>query len=167
MQKKNFQVTDNKLVPIDSLLPYPEGAILSINLPKRIGKYDEELQRRAEQNRLMWGWLSDFKKTTVNQLSGTTEEEWHRKFRKEYLFQIYVRDSEMWALTAASLDIIKQYGTYAQYDEMWARILDDEGKNRLSTADATVGQFTEYLDCIERFAHSHGVYLRTDNIIFR
>jgi len=161
--KQKFKVTENKLVPIDSLLPYPEGAILSINLPKNLETKDEvELQRRAEQNRLMWSWLTDLKNTTVNQIAGTTVEEWHRKMRKYFLFPIYVRDSEMWALTAASLDIIKQHGTYAQYDEMWARILDDEGKNRLSTSDANVEQFTEYLDCIERFAHSHGVILRTD-----
>ena len=167
MAKHQFKRMWNSLVPVNetdiaALAEYPLGSIFTITLPKKLKPEDKEQSRRAAQNSLMWAWLTDLEKTKSNTIAGSTVHEWHRQFRKEYLFPIYVRDNESWASVAANLDIIKQYGTHENYEESWARILDDDGRFRLSTADATIKQFTEYLECIQRFAHSHGAFLRTD-----
>ncbi|MGZ8258592.1 MAG: hypothetical protein ACXWTR_05390, partial [Methylotenera sp.] len=73
----------------------------------------------------------------------------------------------MWAMTAAGLDIIKQNGSQQMYENAWSMILDAEGPSRLSTVDATVRQFSDYLRCIQSFCHSKGVSLRTDSRLLR
>ena len=170
MAKHLFKRMANGFIPADedsikafSMIPLESIIYLNLPSPKSIVN-DEETKRRAAQNALMWGWLHDLEKTKVNEFAGSLAEEWHDYFRRKYLFPIFVAadiEQQNWALTATALDSAFFAGA-VYHEQMWKIILDSNGEMRLSTTAANVVQFSEYLNCIERFAHSRGVLLRTD-----
>jgi hypothetical protein len=123
---------------------------------------EETKNRTVAQNRLMWGWLTDFQRTKIEALAGTTKEEWHERMKHEYLIHIYERDNPDYAEMIETLRDVYRAGLKKE----GAILLKNVIKNT-STTEATVGQFREYLECIERFAHENGIWLRTDPKIYR
>jgi hypothetical protein len=119
--------------------------------------------RSAAQNSLYWGWLTDLQDTNINEHAGKTKDEWHLEFKKKSLLNIFLKDeSKIYARLLGALYQIKvDFGPDA-YDLQYDFILD-----KLSTTEANVAQFTEYLNDIERFCHSVGIQLRTDQHIYQ
>lgn len=114
-------------------------------------------QRRVAQNRLMWRWLTDMQNTQVNEFAGTTKEDWHLKMKRKFLINIYERDDSSYADMVESLRDVYRAGLKKEFEVLLNGIAD-----KTSTTEATVTQFTEYLECIERYAHSCGISLKTD-----
>ena len=153
----------NILVPISdvdakSLESIPANEELFIDV-KDMSKSET---RKACQNRLYWSWLHDMEKTSINEHAGNTDKDWHIRLKKDYLLPIFERDSQEWAETLESLRDVHRAGLK---DEC-RRLIDHIVKQDLSTTDATIKQFCEYLTCVERFAHMNGILLRTDSALY-
>lgn len=113
--------------------------------------------RSAAQNRLYWAWLTDCEKTDINEHAGSTQEDWHDRFKRLSLSKIFERDDEGYAATMSALRDVWRHGLH---DESKAMV--DHVIRETSTTKATVEQFTEYLNFIERYCHERGIQLRTD-----
>lgn len=131
--------------------------VLPIDLPHVIEVKEYKKNRSAAQNRLMWGWLTDFENTDVNQHAGQTKEEWHDLFKRLSLSKIYERDDQGYAETMAALRTVYRHGLHNE-----SKMMVDHVIRETSTTKANVEQFTEYLTFIERYAHERGITLRTD-----
>ncbi|WP_180084863.1 hypothetical protein [Acinetobacter sp. YH12145] len=111
----------------------------------------KEDDRSKAQNRLYWLWLSQFAKH-----QGTDKEYEHLYFKKRMLARIYARDDVgQYRATFAAVTVLRE-----QNHPMYQQVAD--GLNELiSTTDATVDQFTEYLNDIHAFCNKHGCWLQT------
>lgn len=115
--------------------------------------------RRGAQNSLYWMWLTDLEKTTINEHAGRTKDEWHFQFKKDFLIRIYERDDPMTAATLESLRTLYKNNGKEEATNVATFLI----KKAISTTDAKIKQFSEYLNEIERFSHMNGISLRTDN----
>jgi hypothetical protein len=118
---------------------------------------DEVEKRRACQNRLYWGWLTDMQKSADNANSGVTKDEWHYRMKLKFLVPILERDDEEYAVMLESLREVKRSGLKTECAALLKHIV-----NETSTTSASVKQFCEYLNDIERFSAEIGARLRTD-----
>ncbi|MBJ8440041.1 hypothetical protein [Acinetobacter junii] len=107
--------------------------------------------RSKAQNRLYWLWLSQWAKH-----QGTDKDTEHLFFKKQFLARIYHRDDVgQYRKTFAAVKVLKD-----QKHPMYQQVAD--GLNELiTTTDASVDQFTEYLNDIHAFCLKHGKYLST------
>lgn len=107
--------------------------------------------RSKAQNRLYWLWLSQWSKR-----QGTDKDSEHLFFKKQFLARIYHRDDVgQYRKTFAAVKVLKD-----QKHPMYQQVAD--GLNELiTTTDASVEQFTEYLNDIHAFCLKHGKYLST------
>ncbi|MGA6877473.1 hypothetical protein [Acinetobacter sp. AND/436] len=115
-------------------------------------RIDQKQEDRSKaQNRLYWLWLSQWSKR-----QGTDKDAEHLFFKKQFLARIYHRDDVgQYRKTFAAVKALKD-----QKHPMYQQVAD--GLNELiSTTDATVDQFTEYLNDIHAFCNKHGCYLHT------
>lgn len=113
--------------------------------------------RSAAQNRLYWAWLTDCEKTDINEHAGSTQDDWHDRFKRLSLSKIFERDDEGYATTMAHLRDVYRHGFHTESKNMVDFVIRET-----STTKATVEQFTEYLNFIERYCHERGIQLRTD-----
>lgn len=119
--------------------------------------------RSAAQNRLLWAWCTDMQRTTVNEHAGNTKNWWLHYFKEHSLLNIYIRDNvDGTAETMAALYDVKINCGVDAYNSMKSFVI----KN-ISTTDANVPQFTEFLSDIQRWCGSVGIALRTDSADFR
>lgn len=117
--------------------------------------------RRIAQNRLYWQILTDMQNTVVNEMAGITKEDWHKRMKKDFLVNIFIRDDEGYALVWTKLEnVFKECGNDV-YQNIYDWIL-----NKTSTTDANVKQFSEYLTSIIYFCHSKGVFLKIDSGVY-
>ncbi|RZF53680.1 hypothetical protein EXE30_06810 [Acinetobacter halotolerans] len=108
-----------------------------------------EKDRSRAQNRLYWLWMAQWAKH-----QGTDKDTEHLYFKKKFLARIYDRDDvgQYKATFAAVLALKKE--NHAMYQQV------ADGLNELiSTTDASVAQFTEYLNDIHAFCLKQGCYL--------
>jgi hypothetical protein len=114
-----------------------------------IGQKQEE--RSKAQNRLYWKWLSQWSKH-----QGTNKDSEHLFFKKQLLARIYYRDDVgQYKKTFDAVKVLRD-----QKHPMYQQVAD--GLNELiSTTDATVEQFTEYLNDIHGWCSKQGCYLMT------
>lgn len=121
-------------------------------------RIDQKQEDRSKaQNRLYWKWLSQWAKH-----QGTDKDSEHLFFKKQFLARIYHRDDVgQYRKTFAAVKVLKD-----QKHPMYQQVAD--GLNELiSTTDASVDQFTEYLNDIHAFCLKHGKYLSTpDDLMF-
>lgn len=121
-------------------------------------RIDQKQEDRSKaQNRLYWLWLSQWSKR-----QGTDKDTEHLFFKKQFLSRIYHRDDVgQYRKTFAAVKVLKD-----QKHPMYQQVAD--GLNELiSTTDASVDQFTEYLNDIHAFCNKHGCYLHTpDNLMY-
>ncbi|WP_278364537.1 hypothetical protein [Acinetobacter schindleri] len=111
----------------------------------------ESRERSKQQNKLYWLWITQWSKR-----QGTDKDTEHLFFKKQFLARIYHRDDVgQYRKTFAAVKVLKD-----QKHPMYQQVAD--GLNELiSTTDATVDQFTEYLNDIHAFCNKHGCYLHT------
>ena len=93
---------------------------------------------------------------------GTDKDTEHLFFKKQFLARIYHRDDVgQYRKTFAAVKVLKE-----QKHPMYQQVAD--GLNELiTTTDASVDQFAEYLNDIHAFCLKHGKYLSTpDDLMF-
>ena len=110
-----------------------------------------EKDRSKAQNRLYWKFLTQWSKH-----QGTDKDSEHLFFKKKFLARIYDRDDVgQYRKTFAAVRKLKE-----EQHSMYQQVAD--GLNELiTTTDASVEQFTEYLNDIHAFCLKHGKYLST------
>lgn len=121
-------------------------------------RIDQKQEDRSKaQNRLYWLWLSQWSKR-----QGTDKDTEHLFFKKQFLVRIYHRDDVgQYRKTFTAVKALKD-----QKHPMYQQVAD--GLNELiSTTDASVDQFTEYLNDIHAFCLKHGKHLSTpDDLMY-
>ena len=125
--------------------------------PLRVVIDRKQEDRSKAQNRLYWLWLSQWSKR-----QGTDKDSEHLFFKKQFLARIYHRDDVgQYRNTFAAVKVLKD-----QKHPMYQQVAD--GLNELiSTTDASVDQFTEYLNDIHAFCNKHGCWLSTpDDLMY-
>ena len=126
-----------------------------------IAEYSDD--RSAAQNRLMWAWMTDCSRTSVNEHAGNTKDYWHKFFKEHALLNIYIRDDvDGISETMAALYEVKQQCGVEVYNNMKKFVIEN-----ISTTSANVKQFSEYLSDIQRWCSGVGIALRTDSADFR
>ncbi|MCH7391830.1 hypothetical protein [Acinetobacter dispersus] len=110
-----------------------------------------EKDRSKAQNRLYWLWMAQWAKH-----QGTDKDSEHLYFKKKFLARIYDRDDVgQYRSTFAAVLALKK-----EQHSMYQQVAD--GLNELiSTTDASIAQFTEYLNDIHAFCLKQGCYLET------
>ena len=110
-----------------------------------------EKDRSKAQNRLYWKFLTQWSKH-----QGTDKDSEHLFFKKKFLARIYDRDDVgQYRKTFAAVRKLKE-----EQHSMYQQVAD--GLNELiSTTDASIAQFTEYLNDIHAFCLKQGCYLET------
>ena len=119
--------------------------------PLRVVIDQKQEDRSKAQNRLYWKWLSQWSKH-----QGTDKDSEHLYFKKHFLARIYYRDDVgQYRETFDAVKVLKD-----QKHPVYQYVAD--GLNELiSTTDASVEQFTEYLNDIHGWCNKHGCYLMT------
>ena len=125
--------------------------------PLRVVIDQKQEDRSKAQNRLYWMWLTQWAKR-----QGNDKESEHLYFKKHFLSRIYDRDDVgQYRNTFAAVKILKDQN-HPMYEQV-ANGLND----LISTTDASVEQFTEYLNDIHAFCLKHGCYLNTpDDLMY-
>lgn len=125
--------------------------------PLRVVIDQKQDDRSTAQNRLYWMWLTQWAKR-----QGNDKESEHLYFKKYFLSRIYDRDDVgQYRNTFAAVKILKDQN-HPMYEQV-ANGLND----LISTTDASVEQFTEYLNDIHAFCNKHGCYLNTpDDLMY-
>ena len=121
----------------------------------RIDQRQED--RSKAQNRLYWLWVSQWAKH-----QGTDKDAEHLYFKRHMLARIYARDDVgQYRKTFAAVKVLKE-----QQHPMYQQVAD--GLNELiTTTDASVDQFTEYLNDIHAFCNKQGCWLSTpDDLMY-
>lgn len=115
----------------------------------RVGQKQDD--RSTAQNRLYWMWLSQWSKH-----QGSNKDTEHLFFKRQILSVIYFRDDVgQYRNTFNAVKALKDQ-KHPLYNQVAA------GLNELiSTTDASVQQFTEYLNDIHAFCNKHGCWLET------
>ena len=124
---------------------------LEENKPLVVRIDQKQEDRSKAQNRLYWLWVAQFAKH-----QGTDKDTEHLFFKKQFLARIYHRDDVgQYRKTFAAVKVLKD-----QQHPMYQQVAD--GLNELiTTTDASVEQFTEYLNDIHAFCNKHGCWLST------
>lgn len=111
----------------------------------------ESRERSKQQNKLYWRWLSQWAKR-----QGTDKDSEHLFFKKQFLSRIYDRDDAgQYKQTFAAVRVLRDQ-RHPQYQAVADGLIE-----LISTTDASVDQFTEYLNDIHAFCNKHGCYLHT------
>lgn len=105
--------------------------------------------RSMSQNSLYWIWVG-----IIADEFGWTKEEVHEDLKGRFLSLIYERDNPVFAETMQAIRKVYEEGYYQE-----GRSLHNQVIRLTSTTTATIKQFTEYLNDIERDAISKGLVL--------
>ena len=127
------------------------------NKPLVVEIKPEAKDRSKAQNRLYWKFLTQLAKH-----QGTDKDAEHLFFKKQFLARIYHRDDVgQYRKTFAAVKVLKE-----QKHPMYQQVAD--GLNELiTTTDASVDQFTEYLNDIHAFCNKQGCWLSTpDDLMY-
>lgn len=112
---------------------------------------NKQEDRTKAQNRLYWKWVTQWSKH-----QGTEKDYEHLYFKKNILSIIFYRDDV--SEYRNTFDAVKMLRD--EKHPMYEKVAS--GLNELiSTTDANVNQFTEYLNDIHAFCLKNGVYLNT------
>jgi hypothetical protein len=124
---------------------------LEENKPLVVRIDQKQEDRSKAQNRLYWLWMAQWAKH-----QGTDKDSEHLFFKKQFLARIYHRDDVgQYRKTFAAVKVLKDQ-KHPQYQAV------ADGLNELiTTTDASVEQFTEYLNDIHAFCNKHGCWLST------
>lgn len=98
--------------------------------------------RSAQQNSLMWLWL-----TEIEEQTGVDKEDIHDRFKYEYAVPIFMRDDEGYAQMIQAVKALRKLGMDNEYKTVRKFIVENT-----STTDFDTKQMTEYLDRLWRYA---------------
>lgn len=143
--KKTFTIRSPDV--ISRLTAFLEAQPLEPILEVTIKLYQKD--RNLAQNSLMWMWI-----TIIGDEWGWTKDEVHNHFKKSHLVRIYERDDEGYAKMVQSIRRVYSQGFKDDANAMFEQIV-----RMTSTTSATVKQFTEYLNDIEKDMVSKGIAL--------
>ena len=110
--------------------------------------------RTLAQNAIYWKWL-----TILASEYGDLKEDRAEYYKEKFLVNIYIRDDESYNEMVQAIRLIKKEGMLAEYESIKKAVLD-----LTSTTNASVKQFSEYLDSIEKHAHSLGIGFVQDEL---
>ena len=97
--------------------------------------------RRAQQNSLLWMWL-----TEIGNATGETKERLHEVYKEKFLCYIFVRDDPEYAEMAMAIKAVKATS------EAHYKALKREVVKLTSTTKCSVKQMSEYLSAIKEHA---------------
>jgi len=119
--------------------------------PLRVVIDQKPEDRSKAQNRLYWMYLSQWSKH-----QGTDKDSEHLYFKRKFLSVIYERDDVgQYRKTFKAMRVLREE-KHPMYDNV------ADGLNELiTTTEATVEQFTEYLNDIHGWCNKQGCYLMT------
>lgn len=152
----SLKALDKASLEVMEQIPANKKVLVEI---KELSKKD---LRSTFQNRLYWRWLTDASETQINEQAGKTKDEWHIELKRKFLMPIFERDDAGYAAMLVTMRKLYKSGFKGESEELIKFIVD-----KTSTTDASIKQFTEYLNDIERHLHSLGISLRTDPEIYR
>lgn len=117
----------------------------------------ESRERSKQQNKLYWMWLTQWAKH-----QGNDKDSEHLFFKKKFLSIIFNRDDVgQYRNTFAAVKVLKDQ-KHPVYQQVADGLIE-----LISTTDASVDQFTEYLNDIHTFCLKHGCYLNTpDDLMY-
>ncbi len=111
---------------------------------------EHKKDRSAAQNGLYFLWMG-----IVSGYTGESKEEVHCRMKKNHLIPIYCADPDNeTAITMATIREAATLGAVGQAKKMEAYVI-----KKVSITEATVKQFAEYLNEIEKECISQGIYL--------
>ncbi len=110
---------------------------------------DHKKDRSLAQNSLMWMWI-----TVVSNELGWTKNDVHEHFKKCHLVKIYERDNDGYSAMINAVRRVYSGGAKGDATAMFEHIV-----KLTSTTSATVKQFTEYLNDIEKDMTGKGIIL--------
>ena len=112
---------------------------------------EDTKDRSKAQNKLYWKWLTQWAKH-----QGSDKDSEHLFFKKNFLARIYDRDDVgQYRATFQAVRTLKDE-KHPAYEQVALGLIE-----LISTADASVRQFTEYLNDIHVFCNKHGCWLDT------
>ena len=112
---------------------------------------EDTKDRSKAQNKLYWKWLTQFAKH-----QGTDKDSEHLFFKKNFLARIYDRDDVgQYRATFQAVRTLKDE-KHPAYEQVASGLIE-----LISTTDASVQQFTEYLNDIHAFCNKQGCWLET------
>ncbi|QGA12302.1 hypothetical protein GFH30_06380 [Acinetobacter wanghuae] len=155
MEPASFLIKDHS--DITRVINYLHTNYQKTDKPLVVHIDQKQEDRSKAQNRLYWLWLSQWSKR-----QGTDKDSEHLYFKKHLLARIYARDDVgQYKQTFAAVKVLRDQ-KHPQYQAV------ADGLNELiSTTDASVDQFTEYLNDIHAFCLKHGCYLHTpDDLMY-
>jgi hypothetical protein len=125
--------------------------------PLRVVIDQKQEDRSKAQNQLYWLWVSQWAKH-----QGNDKDSEHLYFKKHFLSRIYDRDEvNQYKKTFAAVKFLKDE-KHPMYQQVADGLIE-----LISTTDASVDQFTEYLNDIHAFCLKHGCYLNTpDDLMY-
>lgn len=143
--KKTFVLRSNDV--ISRITAFLEAQPLEPLLEVSISLHNKN--RSLAQNSLMWEWI-----TAISNEWGWTKDEVHEHFKKKHLVRIYERDDKGFAAMIQAVRLVHTKGMKQEAAAMSREII-----KLTSTTGATVKQFTEYLNDIEKDMISKGISL--------
>ncbi len=130
---------------------------LDISKPMLLVVTEAKKNRSAAQNALLWKYY-----TQLAAEGGYTKEEVHHDAKKRFLSKIYERDLPEYAEMVGT--VRKMYSAGFKDDSTQ---LHDSIVKLTSTTTATVKQFSEYLDDIDKDAMQRGIFLERPEDMYR
>lgn len=133
------------------------------NLEFNLAKFKHS--RSSAQNALYWQILTDLQNTRVNEFAGNTKEYWHLFMKKEYLVSIFEANEE-----GKHNDYVEMINAirevWRQGMKQTAEQLFDHIVKQTSTTQATVNEFSKYLECIMSWCNNRGIAYRLPQDIY-
>lgn len=139
----NWTITDKR--SLTQCLYWLEEFSL-IHAPLTVTAEQEEENRSAKQNRLLWLW-----NTEIGNHLGMGKDEVHDMLKEKFAVPIFTRDSKSYAEMVESVKNVRRAGMTKDADQLKKQIV-----KLTSTADFSVKQMTEYLHSMELFAGNVG-----------
>ena len=139
----NSEGVRNRAVEIIKSIPYSTSVVHEVIIK------EHKRDRSAEQNQTYWLWL-----TVIGAFLGETKDQLHEIYKDRFLVQIFERDDPDYAEMIQSLRSIYRQGMKVEALALRKRIVA-----LTSTTTATVAQFTELLNDIEKDAIALGIRL--------
>jgi len=106
--------------------------------------------RSASQLGLYWLWV-----TCIADHTGETKDDVHRRMKKRHLIPIYMDDPD----SGMTETVLAVRDVHSQGMKSVAKVLENKIIDLVSTKDASVKQFTAYLEQIEREHIGLGIQL--------
>lgn len=151
-QSKTFTIkTFTDVMLVHSFLGQNHSKAACEGKPYVVHITQKQEDRSKAQNRLYWKWLQQWSKR-----QGTDKDSEHLFFKRKFLSVIYFRDDvKEYRNTFNAVKELKLQ-KHPLYDQV------ANGLNELiTTTDASVSQFSEYLNEIHAFCNKHGCWLET------